>query len=419
LERCEDALEAHWAAAMSGPLESYRVLDLSRILAGPWATQMLADFGAEVIKIERPGSGDDTRHWGPPFVCDGEGKETGEAAYFHSTNRSKKSLAVDITKPEGQELIRALAKRSDVFVENYKVDGLKKYGLDYESLRPVNRELIYCSITGFGHSGPYRNRAGYDFMIQAMGGMMSITGEPDGAPMKIGVALADVMTGLYACNAIQAALLHRERHGEGQFIDLALLDVQVATLANQAMNFLVGGNAPARLGNAHPNIVPYQAFAAADGYFILAVGNDDQFARFCELAGRSDLANDPDFATNQGRVRNRLRLVPLIEEVIATKNCSWWLDRLSERGVPCGPINTLEQVFQDPQVRYRGMRVELEQQNAGAVPSVANPVKFSKTPVQYRAASPALGQHSSQVLQDVLGLPVQEIEKLMERGVVQ
>ncbi len=403
---------------MNGALEGVRVLDLSRILAGPWATQMLADFGAEVIKVERPGCGDDTRSWGPPFVRDSRGQDTPDAAYFHSANRGKHSIAVDITRAEGQALIRKLAACSDVVVENYKVGGLKKYGLDYASLSALNPRLVYCSITGFGQDGPYAERAGYDFMIQAMGGLMSVTGEPEGMPMKVGVALADVMTGLYACNAIQAALLYRERSGKGQYIDLALLDVQVATLANQAMNYLVSGDSPERLGNAHPNIVPYQAFATRDGHIILAVGNDRQFARFCELAGQPNLAHHPDFATNRARVTNRHDLVPIVAHLVSKQLSDWWLENLAAAGVPCGPINTLEQVFADPQVRHRHMQVALDHPQAGSAPSVANPVKFSATPVQYREAPPMLGQHSDKVLSGVLALSADEIKTLKDLGVV-
>jgi crotonobetainyl-CoA:carnitine CoA-transferase CaiB-like acyl-CoA transferase len=404
---------------MKGALQGIRVLDLSRILAGPWATQMLADFGAEVIKIERPGCGDDTRSWGPPFMKDSGGKETRDAAYFHAANRGKNSLAIDITNPEGQRLICDLALQCDVLVENFKVGRLKQYGLDYDSLRALNPKLIYCSITGFGQNGPYSHRAGYDFMIQAMGGLMSVTGEPDGSPMKVGVAQVDVMTGLYACNAIQAALFYRERHGEGQYIDIGLLDVQVATLANQAMNYLASDKAPGRLGNAHPNIVPYQAFSTADGFIILAIGNDSQFAKFCLLAGQANLSDDPDFATNQARVTNRNALIPIIERMMSQQCSAWWLENLSDNGVPCGPINTLDQVFADPQVRHRGMQVNLKHSKAGTSPSVANPIKFSETPVNYHLAPPTLGQHSSQILSELLDLPADKIDELKSRGIIE
>lgn len=404
---------------MKGALQGIRVLDLSRILAGPWATQMLADFGAEVIKIERPGCGDDTRSWGPPFMKDSDGKETRDAAYFHAANRGKNSLAIDITNVEGQQLIRDLVLQCDVLVENFKVGGLKQYGLDYDNLRALNPKLIYCSITGFGQNGPYSHRAGYDFMIQAMGGLMSVTGEPDGNPMKVGVAQVDVMTGLYACNAIQAALFYRERRGEGQYIDIGLLDVQVATLANQAMNYLASDKAPGRLGNAHPNIVPYQAFSTADGFIILAIGNDSQFAKFCLLAGQANLSDDPDFATNQARVTNRNALIPIIERMMSQQCSAWWLENLSDNGVPCGPINTLDQVFDDPQVQHRQMQIALKHPEAGSTPSVANPVKFSETPVSYQGAPPTLGQHSAQVLSDLLDIPPHQINDLKARGIIE
>tara|TARA_R110002094_G_scaffold2532_2_gene10239 strand:- start:1003 stop:2214 length:1212 start_codon:yes stop_codon:yes gene_type:complete len=402
---------------MQGALDGIRVLDLSRILAGPWATQMLADFGAEVIKIERPGCGDDTRNWGPPFVKDSAGQDSADAAYFHAANRGKQSVAVDITRPEGQALIQQLAAHCDVVVENFKVGGLQKYNLDYASLSAINPRLVYCSITGFGQSGPYRKRAGYDFMIQAMGGLMSVTGETEGAPMKVGVAQVDLMTGLYACSAIQAALLHRARSGSGQHIDLALLDVQVATLANQGMNYLASGKTPGRLGNAHPNIVPYQAFATADGHIILAVGNDSQFVKFCELAGQPGLAFHPDFASNRTRVENRADLTPIIELLMSKQSSNWWLEKLAECGVPCGPINTLEQVFADPQVRHRQMQITLNHPDAGAVPSIANPIRFSATPVQYPSAPPTLGQHSQQ-LQQLLNLSDAQWQALKLNGIV-
>ncbi len=399
-----------------GALSHIRVLDLSRILAGPWAGQTLADYGAEVIKVERPGSGDDTRRWGPPFVKDAEGNP-GDAAYYHSANRGKKSVAIDITTAEGQALVRLLAADVDVVIENYKVGGLAKYGLDYAGLKAVNPRLVYCSITGFGQDGPYKQRAGYDFMIQAMGGLMSITGEPEGQPMKVGVALADVMTGLYAVTAIQAALLHREQSGEGQYIDMSLLDVQVAALANQAMNYLVAEQDPPRLGNAHPNIVPYEAFATADGHIILAVGNDSQFRAFCELAGAADLADNPAFSTNPQRVANRDDLIPLIKQLMQQNSSDWWLTQLESCGVPCGPINTLDQVFSDPQVQHRNMQVDLQHPEIGSVPGVANPVKFSATPVEHRSASPLLGEHSDEVLQQ-LGLDAAEIAKLRQDRVI-
>ncbi|MBN0987607.1 CaiB/BaiF CoA transferase family protein [Amphritea pacifica] len=401
---------------MAGALSHIKVLDLSRILAGPWAGQMLADFGAEVIKVERPGCGDDTRGWGPPFVKDPDGNPT-DAAYFHAANRGKHSIAIDMTTPEGQALIKRLAAEVDVVIENYKVGGLKKYGLDYDSLKTVNPGLIYCSVTGFGQDGPYAQRAGYDFMIQAMGGLMSVTGDADGQPMKVGVALADVMTGLYACNGIQAALLHRNETGVGQHIDMALLDVQVATLANQAMNYLVGGKPPVRLGNAHPNIVPYEAFPTADGHIILAVGNDAQFARFCALAGAPELADNPAFVTNSLRVENRAQLTPLVAGLMRSHSSDWWLENLELQGVPCGPINTLDKVFADPQVKHRRMQVDLPHPACGSVPGVASPVKFSHTPIEYNAAPPILGQHTDEVLAS-LGLSEAEITQLKALNVV-
>lgn len=398
---------------MSGPLAHVRVLDLSRVLAGPWAGQTLADLGAEVIKVERPGAGDDTRAWGPPYL-DG----TAEAAYYLSANRGKKSVTIDMAAPEGQALIRDLAARSDVVLENFKVGGLKKYGLDHASLAAVNPRLVYCSITGFGQDGPYAHRAGYDFMIQGMGGLMSLTGEADGSPVKVGVAIADLFTGMYATTAVLAALAHRDRTGQGQHIDLALLDCQVAMLANQAMNTLTTGTAPTRMGNAHPNIVPYQAFATADGHIILAVGNDAQFARFCQVAGRPDLAGDARFQTNAARVRARAELVPLLEEVLRTRPSADWLAGLEAVGVPCGPINTLDQVFADPQVRHRGMVVPLPHPTAGSVDVVASPIHYSATPLEAGTAPPTLGQHTGEVLGGLLGLDDARLADLRARGVI-
>ena len=403
---------------MAGPLVGFRVLDLSRILAGPWASQMLADLGAEVIKIERPLAGDDTRSWGPPYMPDGEGQVTTEAAYFHGANRGKYSVCIDMSSAAGQELIRNLVTKSDILIENFKVDGLKKYGLDYDSLKAINPKLIYCSITGFGQTGPYAERAGYDFMIQAMGGLMSVTGEPGGQPMKVGVALADVLTGLYAANAIQAALIHQLRSGEGQYIDLALLDVQVASLANQSMNYLASGVNPTRLGNAHPNIVPYQAFQTRDGYLILAVGNDAQFKRFCDLAGRADLASDDRYLKNSERVKNRQTLVPQLIDIMLAQDSDYWLEQLNAQGIPCGPINNIDQVFSDPQVQHRGMQLELDHPVAGKVASVGNPIKLSETPVSYEKAPPTLGQHTEAVLSDLLELNSEQIKQLRTEGII-
>jgi len=403
---------------MAAALAGIRVLDLSRILAGPWASQLLADLGAEVIKIERPAGGDDTRGWGPPYMPEADGRPGAESAYFHAANRGKQSVCIDMSLPQGQQLIRDLARTSDVLIENFKVGGLQKYGLDYASLEAVNPALVYCSITGFGQQGPYAARAGYDFMIQAMGGMMSVTGEADGEPMKIGVALADVLTGLYAANAIQAALLHQRATGAGQFIDMALLDVQVAALANQAMNYLASGDNPQRLGNAHPNIVPYQAFETGDGHIILAVGNDTQFARFCALAGRSDLAADARYRSNSGRVEHRDLLVPEVVEIMRRRSSAEWLEALNAEGIPCGPINSIGEVFDDPQVRFRGLRLELDHPTAGKVASVASPIRLSRTPVEYRQAPPLLGQHTDEVLARVLALDAARIDELRAAGVI-
>ncbi|HYM99663.1 MAG TPA: CaiB/BaiF CoA-transferase family protein, partial [Aestuariivirgaceae bacterium] len=376
---------------MPGPLSHIRVLDLSRVLAGPWASQMLADFGAEVIKVERPGEGDDTRSWGPPFISNADGSR-GDAAYYLSTNRGKKSLAIDITAAEGQLLIKQIAARSDIVIENFKVGGLKKYGLDYESLKAVNSSLIYCSITGFGQDGPYAQRAGYDFMIQGMGGIMSITGKPDGepgaGPVKCGVAFADLFTGLYGVAGLLAALVHRERTGEGQYVDVALLDTQVAVLANQALNYLVSGTPPPRLGNAHPNIVPYQSFSTKDGHVIITVGTDRQFREFCHIAGLKGLAEDRRFKNNRARVQNREALVQLISIAMRKRTTQEWVEALEAAAVPCGPINSIDQVFADPQVRHRRMRVELARADGVKTPGVANPVRLSKTPITYERPAP-------------------------------
>jgi crotonobetainyl-CoA:carnitine CoA-transferase CaiB-like acyl-CoA transferase len=395
------------AGLQKGALAGLKVLDLSRVLAGPWAGQLLADLGADVVKVERPGSGDDTRAWGPPWLSDADGAPTSESAYYLSANRNKRSVAIDIATPDGQALVRQLAERADVVLENFKVGGLAQYGLDYAGLKTVNPRLIYCSITGFGQDGPYAGRAGYDFLIQGMGGLMSLTGRPDGepgaGPMKAGVALTDVMTGLYASNAVLAALAYRERSGEGQHIDLALLDVQVAVLANQAANYLVGGVAPKRMGNAHPNIVPYQEFATADGYMIVAVGNDGQFRKLCDVLGRPEWGTDERYATNPQRVRHRAALVAGIHAVTVTRTTATWVALMEGAGVPCGPINTLDKVFDDPQVRARGMRVEMAHPTGGSVPLVANPIRMSATPVAYHRPPPMLGEHTGEVLADWLG----------------
>ena len=405
-----------------GALSHLRVLDLSRVLAGPWAGQILADLGAEVIKVERPGNGDDTRAWGPPFLKDAYGESTGEAAYYLSANRNKQSVTIDFTKPQGQQLVRALAAKSDILIENFKVGGLEAYGLDYASLKALNPDLIYCSITGFGQTGPYAKRAGYDFMVQGLGGLMSLTGRPEGeegaGPVKVGVALTDILTGLYSTVAILAALAHRQHDGGGQHIDMALLDVQVACLANQAMNYLTTGVAPQRLGNAHPNIVPYQDFPTADGDFILTVGNDSQFRKFAEVAGRPEWADDPRFATNTLRVANRSVLVPLMRQATVFKTTAEWVTQLEAVGVPCGPINDLAQVFADPQVQARGLAMQLPHALAGLVPQVASPIRLSETPVEYRNAPPLLGEHTRQVLEQVLGLHADAVEALRQSGVL-
>ncbi|MBN8431414.1 CoA transferase [Microbulbifer salipaludis] len=407
---------------MAGPLAHLKVLDLSRILAGPWASQVLADFGAEVIKVERPGKGDDTRQWGPPYLQDAAGQDTADAAYYLSANRGKKSITVDITHPRGQALLRELVKQCDIVLENYKVGGLEKYGLDYASIKAIHPGIIYCSITGFGQTGPYAQRAGYDAMIQGMGGLMSLTGVPEGqpgaGPQKVGVAVADLMTGMYAVAGVLAAVIHRDRTGEGQQIDLALLDTQVAWLANQAQNFLTSGKSPERQGTAHPNIVPYQAVPASDGYFMLAVGNDSQFKKFCEIAGLSALATDPAYATNSARVQARDQLIPVIERATRERASSWWLEKLSAAHVPCGPINTLEQVFADPQVQARGMVLEQDHPAAGKVKTVRNPLGFSASPLDYSQAPPTLGQHTDEVLSQQLCLDDDEIAALHSDGVV-
>ena len=412
-------------------LAGVRVLDLSRVLAGPWCTQTLADLGADVIKVERPAGpnhtgGDDTRGWGPPFLQDAQGDDTAEAAYYLGTNRNKRSITIDIARPEGQALIRRIALQSDVFVENFKVGDMARYGLDAASLLALNPRLVYCSITGFGQTGPYRDRAGYDYAVQAMGGLMSVTGPsraeiaddaPGGGPQKVGVAVADLFTGMYATTAILAALRHRDRTGEGQAIDMALLDTQVAMLANLGANYLVTGVAPQRAGNAHQNIVPYQVFEVADGHIILAVGNDSQFGKFCAVAGRPDLALDERFARNADRVRHRGVLVPLLAGIMKTRARADWLARLEAAKVPCGPINDLADVFADPQVNARGMKVRLPHPLAGQVDLVASPMKLAATPVTYRRAPPLLGEHTDTVLRE-LGLEEADIEALRGSGTI-
>lgn len=409
-------------ARRAPPLTGVRVLDLSRVLAGPWAGQLLADLGADVIKVERPGAGDDTRSWGPPYLKDEAGHDTSEAAYFLCTNRNKRSVTIDMASAEGQALVRQLAQQADVLLENFKVGGLKQYGLDYESLSALNPRLVYCSITGFGQTGPYAPRPGYDFLIQGMGGLMSITGRAEGeegaGPQKVGVALTDIMTGLYATIAVLAALAERERSGRGQYIDLALLDVQIACLANQASNYLAGGVVPRRMGNAHPNIVPYQDFPTADGDMILAIGNDSQFAKFCAVAGHPEWAEDPRFATNPQRVANRAVLIPLLRQATVTRTTHEWIEILEAAGVPCGPINRMDEVFADPQVRARGLRLDMPHPSAGRVSLVANPIRLSDSPVAYRNAPPLLGQHTDEVLAEWLGIDAERLAALHRDKVV-
>ncbi|UEP49440.1 CaiB/BaiF CoA transferase family protein [Burkholderia ambifaria] len=399
-----------------GALSHIRVLDLTRVLAGPWCAQTLADFGADVIKIERPGAGDDTRHWGPPYLKDAAGADTAEAAYYLAANRNKRSVTVDIATPEGQQIVRELAAQSDVVLENYKVGQLAKYGLDYESLRAVKPDLVYCSVTGFGQTGPYAHRAGYDFIVQGIGGFMSITGErdsePGGGPQKAGVAIADLATGLYSTIAVLAALAHRDRTGEGQYIDMALLDVQVALLANMNTNFLASGKPPVRWGNAHPNIVPYQTFQTRDGWIIVAVGNDGQFRKFVEAGGRPELADDARFATNPSRVRHRDTLVPILAEMVKARGKADWIGALEAAGVPCGPINDLDEVFDNEQVIARGMQVSLPHPCGADVKLVRNPIRMSATPPDARTAPPLLGAQTEDVLRDMLGYDDERIAAL-------
>ena len=407
---------------MAGPLQGIVVLDLSRILAGPWATQLLADYGAEVLKVEHPQGGDDTRKWGPPYLKDAEGGDTRESAYYLSANRGKRSLAIDFSQPEGQALIRRLATQADVLVENFKVGGLARYGLGYDELSALNPRLVYLSISAFGQDGPDAAKPGYDAMVQGMGGLMSITGLPDGepgaGPQKVGVAVADLMCGMYAVSAILAALYERDRSGRGQYIDLALLDTQVAWLANQNLNYLVSGQPPRRQGTAHPNIVPYQCFQTADGYLMLAVGNDGQFARFCAAAGAPGLASDPRYATNTDRVAHRAELVPIVEALVRERTTREWMDALEVAQVPCGPINDLSQVFADPQVLHRGMVATLAHPAAGDMRTVANPVRFSAAQSRSTMPPPRLGEHTDEVLGQVAGLSASDLAALRARGVI-
>ena len=404
-----------------GALSHIRVLDLSRVLAGPWCTQILADLGADVIKIERPGSGDDTRQWGPPFASvDGGGNE--ESLYFLATNRGKRSMTLNLSDSRGQKVVHELAAHCDVVVENFKVGALARYGLDYETLKGINPSLVYCSITGFGQTGPYADRAGYDFMIQAMGGLMSVTGEAEEVagtnPQKVGVAIADLVTGLYSANAIQTALIHRERTGQGQYIDMALLDCQVAILANQAMTYLAAGQTPVRMGNAHPNIVPYQVFETEDGHIILAIGNDGQFRRFCELADQPHLAQDPRFVANRGRVKHRAQLIEALALLMKSKNTDDWLNLLEPEGIPCGRINSIDETLSDPQVIHRQMRTQALHSSLGEINLLGSPLKLSETPGEVRRAPPVLGEDTDHVLREVLGYEDIAISALEADGVV-
>ena len=407
---------------MSGPLSHIKVLDLSRVLAAPWAAQNLADLGAEVIKVERPLKGDDSRTYAPPYLKDDQGKETRESAYFCAANRGKKSITVNISKPEGQQLVRELAKQCDVLVENYKVGDLARYGLGYDDLTKDNPGLIYCSVTGFGQTGPDKDRPGYDFMAQGMGGLMSITGErddlPGGGPQRVGVPIIDLTTGMYATIAICAAIANRAVTGKGQWIDVALLDSCVAFLANQAMNYFATGESPRPLGNAHPNIVPYQTFKTADGALILACGNDNLFNKFCDVAGCAHLAKDPRYSTNGERVKNRDEITRLLNEIFLKRPTREWVKLLDEAGVANGPINTIEKVFEEPQVQLRGMKIELPHAVAGKVPLVASPMKFSGTPIKHEVPPPALGQHTDEILSGVLKKNEAEIARLKAAGIV-
>ncbi len=403
---------------MAGPLSHVRVLDLSRVLAGPWAGQNLADLGAEVIKVERPKVGDDSRAFGPPWVKDKAGKDTKDSAYFTSANRGKKSITVNISIPAGQGIVRELARASDVLIENYKYGDLARYGLGYDDLKAINPRLIYCSVTGFGQSGPSRERPGYDFMIQGMGGMMSVTGEHGGEPMRAGVPVADIITGMYASIAICAALAHRAESGKGQHLDLALLDSQIALLAYQNTNYFATGKPPSRIGNLHPNIVPYQPFHTADGEVIIACGNDNLYRKFCEAAGCLELAGDARFATNGKRVENRGELTRLLQEIFSRRSTHEWLELLEAAGVPNGPINNVAQVFEEPQVRARGVRVELEHAAAGKLPTVASPMRFSGTPVEHKLAPPLLGEHTEEILRERLGKSAAQIAALRAEGAI-
>ena len=408
------------AVAPTGPLAGLRILDLSRILAGPTLSQFLGDLGADILKIERPGAGDDTRKWGPPDIASRDPDAPGWSSYFLCANRNKRSVAIDISQGEGQALVRELAFEADIVLENFKAGSLKKYGLSYDDLSDDHPRLIYCSITGFGQTGPLSHRPGYDAMIQAMGGIMSLTGEPDGEPMKVGVGVSDIVCGMVAGMSILAALHHRDKTGEGQYIDVALLDTQLSWLVNEGQNYLVSGKVPKRRGTAHPNIVPYQVFPSSDGHFMLAVGNDRQFGSFCDVAGAGELARDDRFASNSARVRNRDELVPLLRVLTARHPTSFWIDELDRVSVPCGVINNVEQVFAEPQIIARNMRITLENPRVegGQVDFIANPVKLSRTPVNYRHFPPEIGEHTDEVLREVLGLDDGQLEALKSKGVI-
>lgn len=405
-----------------GALNHLRVLDLSRVLAGPWSAQNLADLGADVIKVERPITGDDTRQWGPPFLKDSEGQETSESAFYLAINRNKRSITLDISTPDGQEIIKKLVLDCDIVIENYKVGQLKKYSLDYQSLSAIKPDLIYCSITGFGQTGPYAHRAGYDFIVQGMGGFMSVTGEkedlPGGGPQKAGVAIADLFTGMYATSAILAAVIHRDRTGIGQYIDLALLDVQIATMSNVASNYLTSGVAPHSWGNESPNIVPYQTFKAADGWIIVAAGNDGQFRHFVEAGACPELADDARFATNPERIRHRDELIPLLQKMTVKKTKKEWIDALDHAGVPCGPINNFKEVFENEQVIAKDIKMEMSHPIAGKVPLVRSPIRMSITPVVENRPPPLLGEHTEELLKERLGLSAEEIKALRDKGVI-
>jgi len=408
------------APRRTGPLAGLRIFDVTRILAGPTCTQLLGDLGADVIKVERPGAGDDTRKWGPPYIRGKDGKDTTESAYYLASNRNKRSITIDIAQPAGQALAKRLVAKCDVMVENFKVGDMARYGLSHADLKDAHPGLVYCSISGFGQTGPYAPRAGYDMLAQGIGGLMSITGEPDRPPMKVGVGIADVMCGMYATVAILAALRHRDATGQGQYVDLALLDSQVAWLVNVGLNYLTSRQVPQRVGNEHPNIVPYNVLPCADGFIILAVGNDSQYQKFCDFAGVSELAKDPRFVTNELRVKNRTAMYDLLPDITRRKTQAEWIAGLAKLGVPCSPVNTVDQVFADPQVRQREMQIRLPHPLAadGMVDLIGNPIKYSGTPVDYALPPPYLGQHTEEVLRELLEMPESEIAGLRERGIV-